>query len=291
MCNLVLRKDSNAATSFLISIHVKKLQFTAFDMTNMVKWWSWTGTNDRKAPFYTEPARHLFDVFMNWYHCRLSMIHGCNMNVQCGIDGAHIVYATYYSTKTPKRKISLRTIKLQRFSLREFVDRMRHNKSTQYCWSKWFLRHQHHSAKGTYAFYLRFSCTCRDVLSARQRHGLLWVTGVGFFFQWFWCWLCVFGWNIGPHNNVCHRTICEECAVFICSIFRQEDIVHRTTDGRFIYKTMDSGQINKTTQRRLQNIQDCRNMMKPGCQKTFWNALCNLFQIAQKRTTTKWMTK
>ena len=78
-----------------------------FDTTNMVTWWSWDGTSVRRAPFYSEPTRHLFDVFMNRYHCRLSTILGCNTNVQCGIDGAHMMYVTYYSTKNTQTEDKL----------------------------------------------------------------------------------------------------------------------------------------------------------------------------------------
>jgi hypothetical protein len=53
-----------------------------FDTTNMITWWSWTGTSNRRAPFYAKPKQHLFDAFMNCYHCRLSTILGCNTNVQ-----------------------------------------------------------------------------------------------------------------------------------------------------------------------------------------------------------------
>ena len=78
-----------------------------FDTTNMVTWWSWDGTSVRRAPFYSEPTRHLFDVFMNRYHRRLSTILGCNTNVQCGIDGAHMMYVTYYSTKNTQTEDKL----------------------------------------------------------------------------------------------------------------------------------------------------------------------------------------
>ena len=40
-----------------------------------------------------------FDIFMNWYHNHLSEILGSNTNVQCGIDGGHMMYATYYTSK------------------------------------------------------------------------------------------------------------------------------------------------------------------------------------------------
>jgi len=70
-----------------------------FDELHKIAWWSWNGTKQERAPFLAEPSRHVFDIFMNKYHSRLSAILGCNTNVQCGIDGAHIMYATYYSSK------------------------------------------------------------------------------------------------------------------------------------------------------------------------------------------------
>jgi hypothetical protein len=53
------------------------------------------GNNEERAPFVIETEQHLFDVFMNQYHARLSTILGCNTNVQCGIGGGHIMYITY----------------------------------------------------------------------------------------------------------------------------------------------------------------------------------------------------
>jgi hypothetical protein len=44
---------------------------------------------------------------MNRYHHRLSTILGCNTNVQCGIDGAHMMYVTYYSTKNTQSEDKL----------------------------------------------------------------------------------------------------------------------------------------------------------------------------------------
>ena len=70
-----------------------------FDEERKMVWWSWDGTKDEHAPFLAEPERHVFDIFMNKYHSRLSTILGCNTNIQCGIDGGHIMYATYYASK------------------------------------------------------------------------------------------------------------------------------------------------------------------------------------------------
>jgi hypothetical protein len=36
-----------------------------FEPENKQTWWSWTGTFDRNETFYAEPARHVFDIFMN----------------------------------------------------------------------------------------------------------------------------------------------------------------------------------------------------------------------------------
>ena len=58
------------------------------------------GHNEERAPFVIETERHLFDVFMNQYHSRLSTILGCNTNVQSGIGGGHIMYFTYYASKS-----------------------------------------------------------------------------------------------------------------------------------------------------------------------------------------------
>ena len=70
-----------------------------FDEDHKLTWWFWNGTKELQSPFLAEPQRHVFDMFMNCYHSHLSTILGCNTNVQCGIDGAHIMYATYYSSK------------------------------------------------------------------------------------------------------------------------------------------------------------------------------------------------
>jgi hypothetical protein len=57
------------------------------------------GEKEQRAPFLIESERHLFDVFMNQYHVTLSKMLGCNTNVQCGIDGGHLMYVTYYASK------------------------------------------------------------------------------------------------------------------------------------------------------------------------------------------------
>ena len=71
-----------------------------FNDEKPLDWWTWMGDKDEREPFFIETERHLFDVFMNHYHSRLSSILGCNTNVQCGIDGGHILYATYYAAKS-----------------------------------------------------------------------------------------------------------------------------------------------------------------------------------------------
>jgi hypothetical protein len=78
-----------------------------FETENKLTWWSWTGTFDRNETFYVEPARHVIDIFMNQYQNRLSTILGCNTNVQCGIDGAHMHYATLYASKGTQQEDGL----------------------------------------------------------------------------------------------------------------------------------------------------------------------------------------
>ena len=73
-----------------------------FNEAQRVDWWTWRGQKHKSSPFLTEAKRHVFDVFMNSYDHRLSRILGCNTNVQCGIDGGHMIYATYYMTKNTK---------------------------------------------------------------------------------------------------------------------------------------------------------------------------------------------
>jgi hypothetical protein len=126
--SLISRKDSNAGTNFLI-VHVNKLPFISIPQT----WWSWDRTSVRRAPFYSEPTRHSFDVFMNRYHRRLSTILGCNTNVQCGIDSAHMMYVTYYSTtKNTQTEDKLAYWKVAKLCMPVSIDRRRHN-STRNC--------------------------------------------------------------------------------------------------------------------------------------------------------------
>ena len=70
-----------------------------FDTENPIMWWDWNGTFTRSASFYAKPARHQFDIFMNWYHSELSTILGSNTNVQCGIDCGHMFYVSLYASK------------------------------------------------------------------------------------------------------------------------------------------------------------------------------------------------
>jgi hypothetical protein len=65
------------------------------------------GNKEERAPFVIETERHLFDVFMNQYHARLSAILGCNMNVQCEIGGGHVMYVTYYASKSTQAEDKL----------------------------------------------------------------------------------------------------------------------------------------------------------------------------------------
>ena len=75
-----------------------------FDTENPIIWWDWNGTFMRSASFYTEPARHQFDIFMNRYHSQLSTILGCNTNVQCGIDRGHMFYVSLYASKQTQQE-------------------------------------------------------------------------------------------------------------------------------------------------------------------------------------------
>ena len=70
-----------------------------FDTENPITWWSWSGTFKTSPSFYAEPARHVFDIFMNRYHSQLSSILGSNTNVQCGIDRGHMFYISLYASK------------------------------------------------------------------------------------------------------------------------------------------------------------------------------------------------
>ena len=88
-------------------------------------WWSWTGTFDRNETFYAEPARHVFDIFMNRYHNRLSAILGCNTNVQCGIDGAHMHYATLYASKGTQKDDGLAYAQVAKTLMHDFVDKQK----------------------------------------------------------------------------------------------------------------------------------------------------------------------
>ena len=72
---------------------------THYDEGIEMEWWSWTGTKSVRHPFMVESRRHIFDVFVNTYNRVISNLLGCNTNVQCGIDGGHIMYVTYYSSK------------------------------------------------------------------------------------------------------------------------------------------------------------------------------------------------
>ena len=58
------------------------------------------GDNNDRIPFLTETKRHCFDVFMNNYHPDLSLALGSNTNMQCGMDGAHVIYVTMYASKS-----------------------------------------------------------------------------------------------------------------------------------------------------------------------------------------------
>jgi hypothetical protein len=73
-----------------------------FNHETKMTWWSWTGDKEERVPFYTEYERHQFDVFMNQYHPELSTTLGCNTNVQCGMDGGHVIYITMYVSKSNK---------------------------------------------------------------------------------------------------------------------------------------------------------------------------------------------
>jgi hypothetical protein len=72
---------------------------THYNEEKCIKWWSWNGECTERPPYLVEPKRGDYDVFMNSYSPILSTALGCNTNVQCGIDGGHIIYVTFYAAK------------------------------------------------------------------------------------------------------------------------------------------------------------------------------------------------
>jgi hypothetical protein len=69
-----------------------------------LKWARWNGPVDEHAPFFVEPKRDPRDVFVNPHHKETSLCLGCNTNVQCGVDGGHIMYCTCYTGKSNQKE-------------------------------------------------------------------------------------------------------------------------------------------------------------------------------------------
>lgn len=70
-----------------------------FDDDDPMRWYTWNGVMEQQSALQVECRRHVYDVFMNRFQPFLSNVLGCNTNVQCGIDGGHIMYVTYYASK------------------------------------------------------------------------------------------------------------------------------------------------------------------------------------------------
>jgi hypothetical protein len=58
-----------------------------------------------EMPFF-ETGGRFFNVFVNRHHPQMSKIIGCNTNVQCGINGDHIMYSTTFQTKSTQAEDS-----------------------------------------------------------------------------------------------------------------------------------------------------------------------------------------
>jgi hypothetical protein len=71
-----------------------------FDHENPLSWWSCWGKADMHTPFFTELARHPFDVFTSQYHSGLSLALGSNTNMQCGMGGGHVFSVSMYASKS-----------------------------------------------------------------------------------------------------------------------------------------------------------------------------------------------
>jgi len=79
---------------------------TIFDINQTMKWTCFSGKQKHRDAFYVKLERDPFDVFVNTHHPQTSKIIGCNTNVQCGIDGGHIMYSTTYQTKSTQAEDS-----------------------------------------------------------------------------------------------------------------------------------------------------------------------------------------
>ena len=85
-----------------------------FNNENPLSWWTWMGDKKDQIPFLTETKWHCFDVFMNHYHPALSLALGSNTNVQCGMDGAHVIYVSMYASKLTVKEDSYATAQIAR---------------------------------------------------------------------------------------------------------------------------------------------------------------------------------
>jgi len=69
-----------------------------------IDWCDWNGEKQPRHPYFVEPRRDSSDVFMNQHSPLISDLFCCNTNVQCGIDGAHMMCCTCYATKANKKE-------------------------------------------------------------------------------------------------------------------------------------------------------------------------------------------
>lgn len=77
-----------------------------------MKWYSWRGTETLRVPYIVVKRRDNLDVFVNAHSRFLSNLLGCNTNIQCGIDGAHVIYITMYTSKGNQQDDSRAYIKV-----------------------------------------------------------------------------------------------------------------------------------------------------------------------------------
>lgn len=69
-----------------------------------INWFKWNGEKNKRNVFRLIPKRSELDVFTNTYNPFISELFHCNTNLQCGIDGAGIMYVTCYTCKSTKKE-------------------------------------------------------------------------------------------------------------------------------------------------------------------------------------------
>ena len=77
---------------------------------HVIRWYTWSGEKAERIPFMVECDRHFLDVFSNTYHNTTSKLLKSNTNVQTGIDGAHIMYTTCYTSKSNRTEEKLAVV-------------------------------------------------------------------------------------------------------------------------------------------------------------------------------------